>query len=107
MIIFNSLSYFFFIISHGILFSQWWIFSIFNITYLIEEIKYLLELKKNVIHRTKLSLATELHFLVNANKYLVRSPETQGLVESNQFSLTLPNLLRVWLHSTSQKFRNF
>ena len=59
---------------------------------MIEQIKYLLELKKNVIHRTKLSLAIELHFLVTAIKYLLHSLETQGLVESSRFSLTLPNL---------------
>ena len=47
-----------------------------SLVYLIEQIKYLLELKKNVVHRTKLSLVIELHFLVNANKYLFRSPET-------------------------------
>ena len=82
----------FFIIIYRVLFAQWYIFSIFNQTYLIEEIKYLLEHEKNVLHLTKLSLRIELHFLVNANKYLFRSPETQGLVELSRFSLTLPNL---------------
>ena len=82
----------FFITISRILFAQWYIFSIFNQTYLIEEIKYLLELEKKVIHLTKLSLAIELHFLVNANKYLFRSPKTQDLVESSRFSLTLTNL---------------
>ena len=88
----NPDSHPFFIIIHRIFFAEWYILSIFNQTYLTEEIKYLLKLKKSVIHRTKLSLAIELHFLVNANTYLFRSPETQGLVESSRFLLTLLNL---------------
>ena len=82
----------FFIIIYRILFTQWYIFSLFNQTYLIKQIRYLLNLKKNFIHRTKLSLAIELHFLVDGNKYLFRSSETQSLFESSRFSLTLPNL---------------
>ena len=93
MIMFNTLRTFFLL-----LFTEFHVLSgissvyLTKHKYLVEQIKYLLELKKNVIHRTKLSLAIELHFLVNANKYLFRSPETQGLVESSRFSLTLPNL---------------
>ena len=108
----NPNSHPFFIIIYRILFAELYIFSRFNQTYLIKEIKYLLELKKKCyIHRTKLLLAIELHFLVNANKYLFRSPETQDLVESSRFSLTLPNLFMsaltseiiyyIWIHEYS------
>ena len=100
MIIFNTLVYFF-IVFYRILFGQWYIFSIFNQTYLIEEITYLLELKKMLSTQLKLSLAIELHFLVNANKCFLRFPETKGLVESSRFSLTLPNVFLSVLSTAS------
>ena len=62
-------------------------------------------IKKNAFRRTKLSLAIELHFPVNANKYLFRSPETQGLIESSRFSFTLPNLfLNIYQYVFTNKF---
>ena len=80
MFILNTLSYLLLLLLL-LIYTEFYLLSgiylIFNQTYLIEEIKYLLELKKNVIHRSKWFLAIELNFLVNANRYLFRSPERQ------------------------------